>query len=144
MSIFEEWTRISTRELEDSLQRQYNGALTCLIHFTMATNKEYKQTHIKVLTTLLRKAHTTFDRFCNVCINLRRMNPVPSGGDKYLKSYQTLNLLAYEIMHLMHEFYMVKEYFMDDRIIMVIFLRITYILRIKLEKYLVDVRYWYK
>ena len=135
-----EWFTCSDDDLRDSIIRQTKGAQCCLVGLINATNSEYNENNLSKLFLHIGMGHTALNRFCDLAINLRKTFPHTPLTDTLL--YQRINLYAIEILELIYKFNQVKEYFTQERKLMVLYLRIIYKLRVKLERYLVHVNYW--
>ena len=139
-SLSRQWYTSCEEELLESVNRQCRGLQTCLVALINATNSEYNDNNITKLFLHVGRGHSVLNTFCDRTINLRRI--FPHSSLEGTQMYQRVNLYAIEILELVYQFKQVKEYFTHRRKTMVIFLRIVFKIRIKLEKYLVHVNYW--
>ena len=135
-----DWNSCSEEDLIDSVNRQCRGLQTCLLGLISATCSDFNENNISKLFLHIGKGHSVLNAFCNLTINLQRRFPHTSLADTQM--YQRVNLYAIELLELVYQFKQVKEYFLHKRKTMVIFLRIVFKIRIKLESYLVHVNYW--
>lgn len=138
--LFEEWTKYGGHELFDSLHRQTAGLKTCLSALMLATFKETNPRHLSILEDFLKQSHRAMNRFCDVVINCRRTIPVIALTSCH--DYQKINLYSVEVVELVESFMSVRDYFSGSSTILIIFLRIVYKIRRKVELYLVAVNYW--
>ena len=135
-----EWFTCTDDDIREHIHRQTRGAQCCLVGLINATNSEYNENNLSKLFLHVGKGHTALNRFCDLAINLRKKFPHTPLTDTFL--YQRINLYAIEILELIYRFNQVKEYFTDDRKLIVLYLRIIDKIRVKLESYLVHVNYW--
>ena len=135
-----EWFTCTDDDLRESIIRQTKGAQCCLVGLINATNSEYNEYTLSKIFLYVGGGHTALNRFCDLTINLRKKFPHTPLTDTLL--YQRINLYAIEILELIYRFNQVNEYFTHQRKLIVIYLRIIYKLRVKLERYLVNVNFW--
>ena len=135
-----EWYTSSRSDFLSSIRRQCVGLRYCLVALLSAVDQEYNQYNLNKLFDHVGKGHTALNRFCDVAINLRHKFPETSLHHTQL--YQRVNLYAIDLRYLMFQFNQVIHYFLHNRVLLVLYLRIIYKLRTKIESYLVHVDYW--
>ena len=138
--VFGYWDNCTLTDLMQSVNRQTMGLQVCIDGLKNASYSEVSERNLEILTRLLQRAHHALNRFCDLFLNLRRMFPLPGFG--LCSTLQQLNLYAIEVIYLMESFRDVVDYFTEQRHVIVLFLRIIFKLRIRLEDYLVYADYW--
>lgn len=140
--MFLEWETESEKYLVESIRRQSTGLTTCLQALLLASHLEQSSRNLRILHNLLRLSHQTLLRFSNVVLNYRRKFSVD--GWERTSLYQKINIYAIELWDMTDDFVNLHDYFLHARKILVVFLRIVYKTRVKIESYLVDVDFWTK
>ena len=138
--VFGYWEQCNLTELMQSVSRQTIGLQVCLDGLKNASYCEDNEGNLGILLRLLQRAHHALNRFCDVFLNLRRKFPLDGLG--LCTTLQQLNLYAIEFTYLKEYFLEIVDYFTEQRQVIVLFLRIIFKLRIRLEDYLVQVDYW--
>lgn len=142
VEMFHEWLFYSASELMQSAKRQSEGLTTCIYALILHTPFEQSRHNVVRMKSIVTYAHYAFKRFSKVV--LKKVPHIDVLNLPHVVDYQRINLMAIDILDVVNDFLSRLHNFLTVRKIIIIFMRIVFKLRIRVERYLVAVDYWSK